>query len=343
MTDPLSGRARNRALLARQGLLEPLTSPVGEALQTLGGLQAQYTPSMYVGLWSRRADTAREELTRALEDRSAVLGTLMRATIHVVARADFWPFALATRDARRTLWLRTRRDLTADAMQDAARRLRERLDGEGSITRAALETLVGKARAGGVGHWLELVRIPPSGTWERRRADLFAAAEDWIGPPEGSATEGLAHLVRRYLAAFGPAAPADIARYTGVPRAQLTPVLDALALRPLRSPSGERLLDVPGAPLPPADTPAPVRFLPTWDATLLVHARGTAVLAEEHRPRIFTTRNPHSAATFLVDGAVAGTWRVEDGRVALDPFAPLDAAATRALEEEAARLAAFHA
>ena len=104
----------------------------------------------------------------------------------------------------------------------------------------------------------------------------------------------------------------------------------------------DELIDVPRAPLPPADTEAPVRFVPTWDATLLVHARRTQILPEEHRPRIFNTKMPQSVPTFLVDGAVAGAWRYDAGRVDLEPFGRLDRATTRALREEAARLARFH-
>ena len=103
------------------------------------------------------------------------------------------------------------------------------------------------------------------------------------------------------------------------------------------------MLDVPRAPLPDPDTPAPVRFLPTWDASLLVHARRTGVLPEEHRPRIFHTKAPQSFPTFLVDGAVAGTWRFEKGAIDLAPFERLDAATRRELAAEAERLAAVHA
>ena len=149
--------------------------------------------------------------------------------------------------------------------------------------------------------------------------------------------------MRRYLAGFGPASLADVVSYTGLPRAELAAPLERLRLRRFRSASGDELLDVPRAPLPDPETPAPVRFLPTWDATLLVHARRTGVLPEEHRPKIFHVKNPHSLPTFLVDGAVAGTWRYRDGRIELDPFEPLDAAARRELRDEADRLAAFHA
>jgi len=114
-------------------------------------------------------------------------------------------------------------------------------------------------------------------------------------------------------------------------------------VRRFESGDGDELLDLPRAPLPPADTPAPVRFLPTWDATLLVHARRAAILPEEHRPRIFNTKTPQSVPTFLVDGAVAGIWRHDDNRIDLEPFGRLDRAATRALREEAERLRDFHA
>jgi winged helix DNA-binding protein len=332
----------NRALLARQLLLERAPAPLPSALERMGGLQAQYAPSMYVGLWSRLEGLRREQLTGALERRTVVQATLMRSTIHLVSRRDFWPLAVAVRGARREWWLRAHRAAeAAPQMADAARLLRTRL-AEGPLRRSEIEELVGKARADGVGLWIDLVRAPPSGTWERRRADLYAAAEEWIGSPAMGADEALDHLVRRYLGAFGPAARPDIAGWAGVPPGTIAPALDRLTLRRFRGEDGAELLDLPRAPLPDPRTPAPVRFLPTWDATLLVHARRTGILPEEHRPRIFHTRNPHSLPTFLVDGAVAGAWRYEAGRVELEPFRRLDAATRRALREEAERLAAFH-
>jgi hypothetical protein len=339
----LTRRELNRALLARQLLLERARAPLPRALERMGGLQAQYAPSMYVGLWSRLEGFEREELTRALERRAVVQGTLMRATIHLVSRRDYWPFALAARDARRAWWLRVRRDGPgADEMAAAAEELRARLEAR-PLRRAELERIVGKRRAAAVGLWLDLVRVPPSGTWERRRADLYAAAEDWIGPPDVTEADGLLHLVRRYLGAFGPAAPADVADWAGLQPAAVLAALERLRPRRFRSEAGDALVDLPRAPLPHPETPAPVRFLPTWDATLLVHARRTGVLPEEHRPRVFTARNPHSVPTFLVDGAVAGTWRHECGRIDLKPFARLDGATLRALREEADRLAELHA
>jgi hypothetical protein len=339
----LSPRALNRALLARQLLLERRRHALPRALERMGGLQAQYAPSMYVGLWSRVAGFARDDLTGALERRAVVQGTLMRVTIHLVSRADYWPLALAVRPARREWWLRTRRGgPDAEAMSAAARTLRPRL-AEGPLTRAEIEALVGKACADGVGLWIDLVRAPPSGTWERRRADLYAEAQAWLGPPAIEPPAAREHLVRRYLGAFGPATRADIAGWAGVSPKALAPTLDGITLRRFRAEGGEELLDLPRAPLPDPATPAPVRFLPTWDAALLTHARRSGILPEEHRDRIFTPRNPHSSPTFLVDGAVAGTWRHEGGRIILDPFRPLGRATRRALEEEAEGLAALHA
>jgi DNA glycosylase AlkZ-like len=148
--------------------------------------------------------------------------------------------------------------------------------------------------------------------------------------------------VRRYLAAFGPARRQDVASWAGLPVTPVGAALRGLELERFSGSDGEELVDLPGAPRPDPDTPAPVRFLPTWDATLLVHARATGVLPEDLRPRVFNTRMPFSTPTFLVDGAVAGAWRHEDGRVVLEPWRRLDAATRRALEQEAERLAAFH-
>ena len=341
----LTQRELNRALLARQLLLDRGRMPLPRALEAVGGIQAQYAPSMYVGLWSRLEGFERRALNDALVDRTVVQATLMRVTIHLVSREDFWPFALATRDVRRALWLRTRPEKTsANAMAGAARTVRRQLSGGNALRRAELDALVGKDRGLGAGLWVDLVRAPPSGTWERRRADLFALAEEWIGPPPDVAGRDAAeHLVRRYLTGFGPASRKDVAGFTGYALRPLDRVLARLDLRRFAGEDGEELLDVPDGPLPDPETPARPAFLGTWDATLLTHARRTGLLPEEHRARIFNTKAPQSFPTFLIDGAVAGTWRHDDGEIALSPFEPLAAADEEALRDEAARLAAFHA
>jgi hypothetical protein len=337
----LTQRDLNRALLARQQLLRPSTAAIPKVLEQMGGLQAQYAPAMYLGLWSRMRELARDAVTEALHRRTAIQATLLRTTIHLVSRADYWPFALAVRRPRRDWYLRTTK-FPAARLEEAAAKVRLSLQ-DGPLKQTELFRMVGTDIRYGVGLWLDMVRVPPAGTWERRRADLYGLAEEWVGPPRGTPEQGTELLVRRRLGGFGPASRNEIADWAGIPVITLAPVLDRMNLRRFRAEDGTVLLDLPRAPLPDPETRAPVRFLPTWDATLLVHARRSGILPEPYRPRIFHTRAPHSFNTFLVDGAVAGTWRFEGGKVRLDEFAPLDAAVRRDLGEEADRLAAFHA
>jgi hypothetical protein len=336
----LTQRELNRALLARQMLLERARTTLPRALERMAGLQAQYAPAMYLGMWSRLEGLERDHVTRALERRTAIQGTLMRSTIHLVSAGDYWPFAVGTRKARRESWLRYY-DETPRGMAAAARRLRSRIAG-GTMRRAEIEELLGRPAALGVGLWLDMVRVPPSGTWERRRADLYALAEDWVGPVDSKPADGVEHLVRRYLQGFGPARATEIADWAGLNVKTVRPALERLSLRRFRDEQGKELVDLPRAPLPDPDTPAPVRFLPVWDATLLVHARRTGILPEEYRPRVFNVKTPQSVNTFLVDGQVAGTWRHEKGRVNREPFGRFSKAVRRELDEEAERLAAFH-
>jgi hypothetical protein len=340
----LTARQLNRTLLARQLLLEPARLTVPRALERMAGLQAQYAPSMYIGLWTRLAGFERDQLTKLLEQRAVVQGTLLRSTIHLVSAEDYWPFAMAVHQGRREWFLRVVRDRpSAEDLAEAAGRLRTLLAEGGPLRRAELEAQFGPKAVAEMGMFLDLVRVPPSGTWARRRADLFAAALDWLGEPTCTAEQGLEVIVRRYLGGFGPATRAQVADWAGLPGAVVAPVLDRVAPRRFRTEDGTELVDLPRAPLPDPDTPAPVRFLPTWDAALLAHARRSGILPEEHRPKVFSTKMPQSIGTFLVDGAVAGTWRYADRRVATEAFTPLPAAVRREVEEEADRLAAFHA
>ena len=338
----LTQRELNRALLARQLLLERARLPIPRALERIGGIQDQYAPNAYIRLWSCLEGFRRDDLTRALERRSVIQGTLMRETIHVVSRRDYWGLAVAIREPQREWFLRVQKPRPKERELERRARALRTLMAEGPRRHEELVEVVGRGW-GMVGPWLELVRVPPSGTWEKRRAHLFQTAENWVGPEDIDEPRAREHLVRRYLAAFGPASREDLARWSHLRTADLTPVLERLPLRRFRDEEGGELLDVPRAPLPDPDTPAPVRFLPTWDAILLVHARRTGVLPERYRPRIFSTKTPQSVGTFLVDGAVAGTWRYGDGRVRWEPFERLDRAARREVEDEAERLAAFHA
>jgi hypothetical protein len=328
----LTERALNRALLARQLLLERVRLPIPRALERIGGIQNQYAPSGYVGLWTRLADFERDSLTRALERRTVVQGTLMRETIHLVSKGDYWPLALGIRDARRAWALRIDKTLTERDQQRGAERLREALaDGPRGRDVEAL-------MRGHLMLWVDVVRVPPSGTWERRRADRYALAEDWLGPSNVTEEAGLDHVVRRYLGAFGPAPLQDVARWSGVPVAALAPAVVRLDLRRFRDEAGKELLDLPRAPLPHPETPAPVRFLPHFDACLLVHVRRTGLVPEDYRTRMFHTKNPFSVGAVLVDGRVAGAWSHREGRIAVEAYEPLPPE----VEEERERLEAFH-
>jgi len=322
--------------------------PLTSALEQVGGLQTQYAPSAYIALWSRLHGFQRGALTQALEQRRVVEATLMRATIHIVSARDFPLLAAASRRGRREWWLRVQaKRLKGIDMEAVAARMRQHLS-DGPRRHSELIELL---RAEGfpriavvsVGMWLDLVRVPPSGTWERRRADLYGLADNWLDRSNPTEAQGLEHLMRRYLGGFGPASLNDLSSWAGLPVTTLRPVVERLRPRRFRDEQGGELLDLPRAPLPDPKTRAPVRFLPTWDATLLVHARRTGILPERYRSMVFNAKTPHSISTFLVDGAVAGTWRYERGRVHFKPFERLPAAARRELEDEARRLAAFHA
>ncbi|HEU0303425.1 MAG TPA: winged helix DNA-binding domain-containing protein [Gaiellaceae bacterium] len=333
----ITERELNRALLARQLLLQRARLPVPRALERMGGIQNQYAPNAYIRLWSCLEGFRRGDLTRALERRTVVQGTLMRSTIHTVSAREYWLYATGMRRAMREWTLKVRRGSERE-LRRRDDRLRAALrDGPRSVKE------LGDLAKGFVGLWGELVRVPPSGTWDRRRADLLATADHWLGSCQVSEEEGLEHLIRRYLGGFGPASLKHVSSWAGVPPKHLEPAAARLRLRRFRDEHGGELLDLPRAPLPPAGTPAPVRFLPTWDAILLVHARRTGVMPEDYRPVVFSTKNPPSVPTFLVDGRVAGAWRYEAGRVELEPYERLSRAAERELRAEGKRLAAFMA
>ena len=354
----LSTRELNRALLARQLLLERAEAPPDEVAARVCGLQTQHAPSGYLGMWSRTAGLRRRRLTAALERAEVVQGWAMRNTIHMVAAADYAPFTDAVRAARRAQWLRVEKRAAGLDMPAVAEALHRYL-ADGPLTQPRLVALLaadGFPKEAWVGAqlWVDLLRVPPSGTWEKPRAHLFALAEQVLTragprpatraePDDDTVVEAAQHLlVTRYLRAFGPASPADVGSFTGLPITVVRAVLARCDLRSFRSETGGELVDVPDAPLPDAGVPAPVRFLGTWDATLLVHARRTQLLPEPYRRRVFATSMPRSVPTFLVDGQVAGTWTYTGGQVVTTPFHDLPAATCRAVRAEAERLAAFH-
>src|SRR5918911_2373236 len=221
----LTQRELNRALLARQMLLERAKAPLPRAVERMGGVQAQYAPSSYIALWSRVDGFQREALTRALERRSLVQATVLRGTIHIVSRRDFWPWRAAVR-AGDERWLRRVRPWATPRRTTAANLKLRRALADGPRRAEDLIAAVGKDA------WLaadvDLVRVPPSGTWGRRRADLYALAEDWVGPDDADEETGRELLVRRYLAAFGPATVADIRSWSRLDREETDRALERI-------------------------------------------------------------------------------------------------------------------
>jgi hypothetical protein len=341
----LTQRELRLALLDRQMLLRRTELPLTKVIERMGLLQTQYAPSAYIGLWSRLEGFERSHLTTALERRRVIQATMLRATIHMSSRRDFWPVVEAVQQARRAWWLRaTRQQGDEGPVRAAAEQVRAFLaDGPRRRKEIVAALDMDSTAWNGTSLWLDLVRVPPSGTWDQRRADLYDLAETWVGPNTASHDDGVALLVRRYLTGFGPASRGDIASWAGLPVTTIDGALARTRLRRFEDEAGGALVDLPGAPIPAPDTPTPVRFLPTWDATLLVHARRTQILPEALRPKIFHTKTPHSFPTFLVDGQVAGTWRYEKGRISLSPLRRLHRGERRAVDDEAERIEAFMA
>ncbi|WP_232662263.1 winged helix DNA-binding domain-containing protein [Pseudonocardia sp. TRM90224] len=343
----LSTRELNRAVLARQLLLERSTSSLVSAVEQVACLQTQYSPSGYVGLWSRLAGFEREALTAALLDGSIVQGWAMRCTIHMLSAADYAPLVEAVREPRQE-WFRRAWKADDIDMQTVADAVRGYL-ADGPLKQAELQKrLVAdghpKAAWPGVQLWIDLVRVPPAGTWGTPRAHVYGLAEHTITLPQPRPTlaEGCELLVTRYLGGFGPASVKDVGSFCGWKLTETREVLERMELRRFRDEAGGVLFDLPEAPLPDPETPAPVRFIGQWDAVLLVHARRGQILPEHYRQNVFATSMPQSIPTFLVDGQVAGTWKFVDGEISCSPFHELDDPAADAVAAEAGRLARLY-
>jgi hypothetical protein len=347
MHDVLGPRALNRALLARQGLLARGPCSAAETIEHLVGLQAQAPDAPYVGLWSRLEGFEAAELAALVETRAAVRTPLMRSTIHLVSARD----ALALRPLLQPMLeqrfagsaFESVDGLDAGAFAAAARELLE----ERPRTRAELGRLLGERwpdrDPGSLSYAaavvLALVQVPPRGVWRAGGSVAWATLEDWLGQPLGAGATADA-LVLRYLAAFGPATVKDIQSWSGLTR--LRAVVERLRpqLVTFRDTAGAELLDLPDAPRPDPDTPAPPRFLPEYDNVLLSHADRSRIIGDG--PRLpLPPGNGGVAGTFLVDGRLRGAWRIAGAELALDPYAPLAAADAVALRAEGERLLAF--
>ncbi len=354
----MTNRALNRAVLARQLLLERQPLAVDEAIHRVGGLQGQSPMWPFVGLWSRLAGFDRQALLDGLYERRVVKATLMRGTLHLVTAADYlavypglWPhfqtYAARYRPDRAKFEGLT--DLAASAMAFAAQ------------PRPATEIRAHLVpRSPGIDAldvwWRVRFHSPflhapvPSATWGFDTRNHIVSAPAWLGADvdndEGAASIGVRSLVELHLGAFGPAAAADIVRWSGLPVGTVRSAIAAVEpeLVRYRDDEGGELLDLAGAPLPDPDTPAPVRLLPMWDSVLLAYADGSRVITPERR-RAVVNRRGDVAPTFLVDGTVAGTWAVKIGKkdvtARVQPFGRLAKAARGELAAEAERLVAL--
>jgi Winged helix DNA-binding domain len=337
----LTLRELNRALLERQLLLQRRRLSVQRAVERLCALQAQYSPSPYIALWSRLEGFTKEQLTRALEQKRVVRSSLFRITLHITSARDYPYFAAA--------WLRAAQASTPRLDKDkvaGASRAVTALATKQPITIEELEELGADAMGGF--RWraralAPLLHIPPSGTWRFFGAPQLRSMQAWLGADLPTRDDGAERLVTRYLAAFGPATQDDLIRFAGVRVGDIRPGLERLSLRRFRDERGRILLDLPRAPLPDGDTPAPIRFLPKWDSALLAYAppERTRILPEEFRS-IVIRKNGDVLPTVLVDGFVAATWSVEsERRLTITPLAKLSKGQRAEIDEEGERLVEF--
>ncbi|MFI0780490.1 winged helix DNA-binding domain-containing protein [Streptomyces sp. NPDC021212] len=347
----LDNRALGRATLARQLLLDRADMPVLDAVAHLGGLQAQESQEPFTGLWSRLRAFDPATLEGLLTGRSVVRTHLMRRTVHLLTADD----TLAWR-ARHDAMLRQRamgayrREMDGvdlAELADAARALLA--DGEPRSMAEVARALAGRwpgpsPRALGemaIAALVPVVQLPPRGLWRVRSGVRNIPLSHWLGreidPPAPQGTDPVGEaLVRRYLAAFGPAASADLRAWCGL--AGLPAAVAAIReeLVTFRDARGRELLDLPGAPRPDPDTPAPVRFLPAFDNTILgYHDRGR-IIDDAHRGLSVA-----GARVVLVDGRVAATWTVDAGTVVVTPLRGFSRAEHTAVTEEGEALASF--
>ena len=319
-------RELNRTLLLRQMLLQRERISVHDAVARLVALQAQYAPSPYVALWSRVAGFRKEQLTDAFRDGSIVKAGTLRTTLHVSTRDDYPAVAAAYIETQRA---RAER-LGVDALRAAAP--------EGPTEGAELIEL-GHRVLGTNDRWdvsfalraLPFVRAAPVGPWPHTKPPPFLY---WREPlPE--AGEAATRVVRGYLAGYGPATRQDIQQFTGLRLGQIDAALEGTAER-------QGLYDLPRAPRAAAEVPAPVRFLPAFDSIILAHRDRSRIVPTEYADVVFNKKNATTKNTFTVDGFVAGAWRIEKKRIAVEPFAPLPAHARREVDAEAERLLAWY-
>lgn len=350
----LGVRTLNRALLERQMLLRRSRLSTFDVIERLVGMQAQVPEAPYVGLWMRLEDFRPDALSALISGRRAVRASMMRATIHLFTARDFLALRpvvqpVLERDVYRNATYGKERlaGLDVDAVLAAGRALLE----ERPRTAAELRSLLGPrwperdpaSLAYAIRGLLPLVHAPPRGLWGESGSVALTTAEAWLGRSVAG-DRAPDEMLLRYLGAFGPATAADARAWSGL--GGLREVFERLRPRlvTFRDERGRELFDVPGAPLPDPETPAPPRFLPAFDNALLSHADRARIVADEHRKSLF--KDPQMRGV-LLDGFARGTWKIErsPGKASLEiePFEPLPERDRSALAEEGARLLAFAA
>ncbi|MFR9796790.1 winged helix DNA-binding domain-containing protein [Streptomyces sp. MS06] len=341
-TAPVLGtRALNRATLARQLLLSRSPLGVRQAVEHLVGLQAQSVQPPYHALAARLGGFTPDRLSDLLADREVVRIVTLRSTLHAHTADDcrtLRPLVQPARDREVSLFRKGLAGVDLDRLAALARDLVESEPRSMKQLREALSERWPDADPQALGVAarcrLPLVQITPRGLWGRSGGVVVTTAERWLGrPAEPAPAPDTAVL--RYLAAFGPASVKDAQTWCGLTR--LRPVFERLRPRLLtfRGPGGVELFDLPEAPRPDPDTPAPPRFLPEYDNLILSHADRTRVVPPQHRGR--TRRGNQAHRTFLVDGFVAGVWRVEGDVLVVEPFGRLSRAERAELAEEGVR------
>jgi hypothetical protein len=340
----LAVRELNRALLARQLLLERRRLSVVAAIERVGPLHAQGVESTYVNLWSRIEGFRREQLARALERRRVVRGSFLRGTLHLLSSREHPLYHGALRQSRLD-WLARAWKHRYDEwpLRRAERALRETTAAEPRPFAELVEAVGGdRWLATAAGIRLGLVSTPPAGVWGFHGASPISISETWLGTAPADPAAGMQYLVRHYFGAFGPASIGDLCLWAGLRKRDVMPTVEQLELRRFRDEKGRLLLDLPRAPLPPAQTAAPPRFLLRWDNLYMAHESGERdrIVPSAFRKHVYTV-NTVMPATFLVDGFAAGTLRYEQGRVELAPWRRLTRAERSDLVEEAGQLAAF--
>jgi len=351
----MSQRALNRATLARQMLLARRKATVTQAVEKLAGLQAQAPNPPYIGLWSRLEGFRREQLTDALETRRIVRMSTLRATLHLLAAPD----AVAWRPLLEPVHQRGLAGEHARALEGIDRAAVVKagwaLLREGPLTASELGQALAarwKDRAPAslaalVRNNVPLAHLPPAGTWNSHRSARLQPLGEWLGAPAADMAPATQDgLLLRYLAAFGPATLADAGAWSGLTGWKAVAERLRPQLRMFTGEAGQELFDLPRAPRPGPDVPAPPRLVAEWDNLLLAHADRSRLMSEAHRARVFTA-NGIVRGTVLLDGFVAGTWKIERAKnaatVVLEPFARWSKADRLGVQEEAMRLLAFAA